>query len=66
MGSLLVPHDIGLKIPDKLPHAPENIFRFDIPKMPMISPALRVVVTDDPFSVHDVDQRVLESTRHVG
>jgi hypothetical protein len=66
MGSLLVPRDIGQKIPDKLPHAPEIVFPFDISKMPMISSALRVVVTDDPFSVHDVDLRVFESMRHVG
>jgi hypothetical protein len=63
MGPLLVPRDIGLKIPDKLPHTPETVFRIDTPDMPMVSPSLRVVVADDPFSVHDVDERVKISQR---
>src|SRR3989304_1079075 len=65
MGSLLISRDIGLKIPDKPPHTPKNICRLDIPEMPMISPPLPVIVADDPFSFHDIDERVLHPMRHV-
>jgi hypothetical protein len=66
MGTLLVPFDIGLEIPDKVPNATENVFRFHTPEMPVVTSAFRIVVTDHPFSIHDVDQRIFEPMRHVG